>query len=76
MSLHQHHIPANGTAEVIGYCEGCEKSDAVLVECHEGFHITVSEYCAPCMEANEEGDAHADFADRVNQRAENGWRDA
>jgi hypothetical protein len=72
MSLHQHHIPENDTEEVIGYCEGCEKSDVVLVECAEGFH----EYCAPCMEANEEGDAHADFGDRANQRAENGWRDA
>ena len=73
MSLHQHHIPENDTEweweEVIGYCEGCEKSDVVLVD-------DFAEYCGPCLEANEEYEALAFYSDRVNQRAENGWRDA
>tara|TARA_R100001163_G_C4916050_1_gene98292 strand:+ start:207 stop:434 length:228 start_codon:yes stop_codon:yes gene_type:complete len=55
--------------DVVGYCEGCEKSDAVLVD-------TYREYCEPCYQDKLESDAHADYCDHVTQRGEWGWRDA
>ena len=36
-------IPECDEEEALGYCEGCEKADAVLVD---EFH----EYCEPCLE--------------------------
>jgi hypothetical protein len=65
-------IPECDEEEVLGYCEGCEKADAVLVECSEGFH----EYCEPCLEEKQEGDADSGYADRTTRRGEGGWRDA
>jgi hypothetical protein len=70
--IYHHHIPECSEESVIGYCEGCEKPDAELVECHEGFF----EYCEPCLEEKAEGDAHAAYDDRLIKRADNGWRDA
>ena len=67
--IYHHHVRECFQEEVVGYCEGCEKPDAVLVDEFE-------EYCAPCLEEKEEGDAHAAYDDRLIQRADNGWRDA
>ena len=72
MPLHNGYLPENDTEEITGYCEGCEKPDADLVECSEGFH----EYCAPCLEEKQEGDAHAGYDDQLIRRADNGWGDA
>tara|TARA_Y100001938_G_C7809183_1_gene291015 strand:+ start:44 stop:262 length:219 start_codon:yes stop_codon:yes gene_type:complete len=72
MSLYNHFIAIDDTEPTFGYCEGCEKTDAELVECHEGFF----EYCAPCLEEKEEGDAHAGYGDRLIRRSDNGWADA
>ena len=72
MSLHHHHIAENDVEDVTGYCDGCEKPNIVLVECYEGFH----EYCAPCMEDKQEGDACGNYTARIIQRSDNGWTDA
>ncbi len=68
MIYHQH-IPECDAEDVVGYCEGCEKSDAVLVD-------TYREYCEPCYQDKLKSDAHADYCDHVTQRGEWGWRDA
>ena len=67
--IYHGYIPDCDEEEVFGYCEGCEKTDAVLVGEFE-------EYCEPCLEEKEEGDAHGDYDDRLIRRADNGWRDA